>query len=632
MRRRLNVVALLVMVTAGPVDAQIASEGTVRGVVRDAGGGVLPGVTVTAVSPTVPGTHLSVSESDGQYRLLNLAPGVFDVVAHLAGFTKYTRQGVEVRAGLNLTLDIVLTLGSVQESIIVRGEPPLLESQKPIQAVNVAGDFQRMLPLSTRRDVTDALEVTPGVTARNLIANNGTQTYMLRGTDVEQHVVTIDGADMVSSRQGRMETVRLPTNAVADSQVKTGGADASAPAGLGVVFNVTTRVGTNRLSGTVGVHHQNRRWNANNDPLGVPAIAESSEVEASLGGPIRADRAWFFASYFYLHRNSQISRTPTQLNNLRASIPGWQPFDNRSRHGTAFIKVNAQVRSRHQLHGFFLKPRGFEEPSASTDSRRYSNSGTTGNGVAGRLFSAWTNTLTTTIGASFNTFGARTSLDAFKGLDYGGPRVLVYNSANTSAGRLVGNGLLATIGNNQSLNVTPSSKLTVQADVSWFRTGWKGSHEFQAGVFIQPLMRLSTATHYLNGGFILEEVRLRVAGDPSSGYIPFHRQFVDPSRLVFTAEKRNSQNYAVYVQDSWKPVPRLTLVGGARFDRVVDDDELFDVRTQSSLEIGPRAGVIYALTADSKNVVHGSFSRLAAKPEWLYLPTLGGTFQGAASR
>ena len=142
MRHRLKLVALLVFLTAGPADAQISSEGTVRGVVRDAGGGVLPGVTVAAVSPTVPGTHISVSESDGQYRLLNIPPGVFDVVAQLAGFAKYTRQGVEVRAGLNLTLDIVLTLGSVQESIIVRGDPPLLETQKPIQAVNVAGDFQ----------------------------------------------------------------------------------------------------------------------------------------------------------------------------------------------------------------------------------------------------------------------------------------------------------------------------------------------------------------------------------------------------------------------------------------------------------------------------------------------------------
>src|SRR4029450_5518753 len=106
------------------------------------------------------------------------------------------------------------------------------------------------------------------------------------------------------------------------------------------------------------------------------------------------------------------------------------------------IKVNAQVRSRHQLHGFFLKPRGFEEANASTDSRRFSPSGTTGSGVAGRLYSAWTNTLTTTIGASFNTFGARTSLDAFKGLDYGGPRVKVYDWTTRIAGRRGGKGLV----------------------------------------------------------------------------------------------------------------------------------------------------------------------------------------------
>jgi len=143
MRPSLKLVTLLVFLTAGPVDAQISSEGTVRGVVRDAEGGVLPGVTVTAVSATVPGTHISVSESDGQYRLLNLSPGVFDVVAELAGFTKFTRQGVEVRAGLNLTLDIVLTLGSVAESLIVSGGSPLLETQKPIKAVNIAGDFLR---------------------------------------------------------------------------------------------------------------------------------------------------------------------------------------------------------------------------------------------------------------------------------------------------------------------------------------------------------------------------------------------------------------------------------------------------------------------------------------------------------
>ena len=131
------------------------------------------------------------------------------------------------------------------------------------------------------------------------------------------------------------------------------------------------------------------------------------------------------------------------------------------------------MRARHQLHGFFLKPRGSEEANASTDSRRFSPSGTTGSGVAGRLYSAWTNRLTTTIGASFNTFAARASLDAYKGLDYGGPRVVIYDSTNTSAGRLVGNGLIATTGNSQNFNVTPASKLTVQADMTGsVRGGW----------------------------------------------------------------------------------------------------------------------------------------------------------------
>lgn len=68
--------------------------------------------------------------------------------------------------------------------------------------------------------------------------------------------------------------------------------------------------------------------------------------------------------------------------------------------------------------------------------------------------------------------------------------------------------------------MTPAKKLTVQADVSWFRTGWMGSHEFQTGVFMQPLLRLRTETNYLNGGFILEEVRLRVPGDRARATYP----------------------------------------------------------------------------------------------------------------
>src|SRR5687768_13177581 len=104
---------------------------------------------------------------------------------------------------------------------------------------------------------------------------------MPRGTDVEQHVVQIDGADLGSSRQGRTDYLRLGTNAIAD---------ASAPLGLGVVFSVVSKSGTNQFAGDASLHVQARAWNANNDSEGVPAIADGTETEASLGGPLLRDR------------------------------------------------------------------------------------------------------------------------------------------------------------------------------------------------------------------------------------------------------------------------------------------------------------------------------------------------------
>ncbi len=624
-RKQITRSAGLLLALLASAVAQTVTEGTIRGVLRDEQGAPMPGVTVSAASPNAPGNHVSITEGDGQYRLLNLRPGIYELSAEQAGFSKSVQAGVEVRAGLNLTVDIQLRVGAVTETVTVTGEAPLLETEKPIQSVNVAGDFQRDLPLSTRHDLTDALEVTPGVAARTFISNNGTQVYMLRGTDVEQHVVLIDGADMGSSRQGRTDFVNFSSATIADSQVKTGGADAAAPIGLGVVLNVATKSGTNQLHGTAGFSYQRRSWNANNDPKGVPTIADGMEPEAAIGGPIRKDKAFFFASYRYLYRNSQISRSETQLTNLRAVQPGWQPFDNRSRTGAMFIKGTVQLSDKHQLSGFFLRESGHEEGNQSTNIKPLSAGGISGIGVSGRIYSAWTNTLTSSVGVSYNNIAANASLSAFDGLDYGGPSLLLYNSFNTSAGRLVGNGLLVTTGNNTNFGVTPSDKVTIQGDVNWFRTGFAGSHEIQSGGFFQPRLHLQTDQNYLNSGFILEEAALRVSGDLTSGYVPFHRQYVDKSQLALTTARSNSKNYAGYIQDSWKPVRGLAIIGGFRVDNVVAIDEQFHVQTQSSVELQPRIGVTYTLTKDGRNIVHATFSRIAAKPEPAFLPSLGGS-------
>jgi len=93
---------LLVFSLCGTASAQTTAEGTIRGVIHDDQGGVLPGVTVVATSPTVAGTFTSVSDAVGAYRLLNLSPGEYSVTAELQGFSKYVRPGIVVRAGLNI--------------------------------------------------------------------------------------------------------------------------------------------------------------------------------------------------------------------------------------------------------------------------------------------------------------------------------------------------------------------------------------------------------------------------------------------------------------------------------------------------------------------------------------------------
>ena len=102
------------------------------------------------------------------------------------------------------------------------------------------------------------------------------------------------------------------------------------------------------------------------------------------------------------------------------------------------------------MSGFFLREPGFEEGNQSTNLKPFSAGGISGIGTSLRLYSAWTTNLTSSIGASYNNISANATLDAFNGLDYGGPSLLLYSSVNISAGRALGNGLLATTGNNSN--------------------------------------------------------------------------------------------------------------------------------------------------------------------------------------
>jgi hypothetical protein len=607
--------------------AQVTADGSIRGTIKDEQGGVLPGVTVTATSPAAPRPVTAVSDADGGYRLLNLVPGDYAVRAELQGFSRVERTGLVIQAGLNILVDVTLKVGTLGETVEVTGDTPMLESEKSSKAVNISGDLQRALPLTSRKDFSDYLEITPGVTARGFDQASGGQVYMVRGTDIESHVTLIDGADMGSFRQNWAGLyIGLSTDAIQDVQVKTGGADASSPIAEGAITQVATKSGTNQVKGSGGFIFTSKSWNGNNaGPGESPAITEVFQPDLSLGGPVQKDRAWFFGSFRYVRRNVGISRDASQLAALQAFRSGFDSFDNESRSKYYFLKGTAQITPKHQLSAFYEYDLNPDETNWAYSADKLNVSAFGGNGVSSRLTSVWTDQLATKIGVSFNDKSLNGSLSAFDKYPGTGPELDVWSATAVSSGNLSGSGQVGQLNNLFLRSAQPAQKFTINGDATYYKSGWLGHHELQAGIYLQQFDYSSTNV-YSNGGDALNDAVLKDAKNPAAGYTIFRRRVYDRSQVLALDVK--AHDYALYVADSWKPTSRLTFNVGVRFDQAKVQDKLFDVATLDAWHVGPRVGVNYALTEDHTSIVRASWGRVHDILNGTLVPTAGASAAG----
>jgi hypothetical protein len=612
-------------VAAADVLGQTSVDGAIRGNVKDDQGAVLPGVAITATSATVAGAHTTVSDKEGVYRLTELPPGEYTITAELQGFSKFVRSGVLVRAGLNLALDIGMKLGTFSETVQVTADTPMLEVEKPVQAVNIEGALQRELPLTPRRDYTDFLEVTPGL---NTYTNpqSGGGIYALRGSTIESHVVQVDGADMTSFRQSRPDYIALSTDSLVDVQVKTAASDASAPLGEGVVISIASPTGTNQIKGSGSLAFTPDRWNANNNPNGQSNTSSLFQQDVSLGGPILRDRAWFFGSFRNVRRDIGINRSTSQLALDRALVPGWTSFPNAFKGDSVFLKTTVHASSKHQVEGFYQYDNYPTETNTSADNRNVEVQDYGGAGVSARLSSAWNATTTTRIGIAFNNKALNSNASAYDGHQTIGPSMPVHLGVFTSSGHLVGTGALLQLNGIETGSVTPGSKPTISGDLTYYKSGWAGSHELQTGVYLQPHERADSTTLYSNDGFALQEVVLRDPMNPAAGFVPFHKRVYDVASAVTTSV--SAYDNAVYVQDAWKPIDRLTVNAGLRVDFVKVRDLQANIVTEDSKNIGPRFGAAYVLTNDRLNVLRASWGRVHELVQSNNVPTLGSNTPG----
>jgi hypothetical protein len=285
---------------------QVADTASVAGVVRDASGAVLPGVTVEAASPAlIEKVRTVVTDSQGVYRVVGLRPGIYTVTFTLPGFTSFRREGLELTTGFTATVNAELKVGAVEETITVTGESPVVDISNVRQQTTLERSTLDALP-TTGRLATYA-QIIPGATYGNAVwqsvggLDERGNAFGIHGSRAEDNVPVMNG--LAQRLQGGAIFV-FNSLTFEEVVVETGGMSAERSTG-GVQMNIVPRDGGNTFSGSFSTSHSSPSWQAGNlteelRQRGLsfsPSLKQHYDTGGALGGPIVRDRLWFFNAY-----------------------------------------------------------------------------------------------------------------------------------------------------------------------------------------------------------------------------------------------------------------------------------------------------------------------------------------------
>ncbi|MGH9253340.1 MAG: TonB-dependent receptor domain-containing protein [Vicinamibacterales bacterium] len=502
----------------------------------------------------------------------------------------------------------------MQETITVTGDSPMLEVSRPSNVLNIDADFQKQVPVVEGRYWSDFLMMAPGVISRPHNDGSGRQNYFGNAVEHRDAVTLMEGMYAGNYNDFNINRTGLSSEAIEDTEIKTGGVDAASPMGYGLVINMISKSGGNQFRGTAAGQYQPFDWNGNNVTDGTPATRQVRQGDFSFGGPIHRDRTWFFGALRFTDNKSGTGRNPEQVAAHRAIVPNGTLGDNSIRGFQPWAKVTTKVGVNHDLSGVYQADRLLLKVVGAEDYEPIEVLSTGGPMYGAKLTSVWGQNVTTTFTTSYNTKGGN-SLDSYEGRTLSGPLLEYNREAFVNQGILQGSGLLVRGGQWASTacdacyDLDTSSILMLRGDVTWFARGWAGTHDVQTGFLAMPRNHFDKNIQYLNDGFILEERRQINSRDPSAGTVPFHRQYVIGTLTPHTASGRD-RDIGLYLQDTWKPTSRLTATVGLRVDFVRRYDALRDLVRQNSTEVAPRLGFSYLLTEDARNVLRGGYVRI----------------------
>jgi len=310
---------LLVMLAATMVRAQ-SSGGTFRGRVQDQGGGALPFAPVTITNSATGIQTNVVTNGEGFFSAPNQLPGAYDVSTSYDGFDTQTRKGVTLTVGSEVILDFSMSIGGLQESLIVSGTAATVDTSSAAIKRNVDGKTIRELPLNGR-DWTQLAMLQPGVTGIGTQggsrSGNGMKMAVsgARPTENSYRLNGISVNDYANNTPGSALGTNLGVEAIAEFTVLTNGYSAEYGRTSGGVINAVTRSGANNLTGTIFNFTRNSKMDAKNyfDQGDQPPPFYRVQYGAAFGGPLVKNRTFWFGDYEGLRENLNSTDVGTTL-------------------------------------------------------------------------------------------------------------------------------------------------------------------------------------------------------------------------------------------------------------------------------------------------------------------------------
>jgi hypothetical protein len=632
--KKFQVALLLVaaLIVATGAFAQSSTSGALSGTVTQ-GGTPLPGVTVEVRSPNMQGARTEVTDAQGRFSFAQLPVGDYTLTASLSGFNTVTQSAVHVGINRTVTLEVNLS-PQASETINVVGAAPVVDVTSAQSGANVTAETMRALPLG--RNFVAAAQVAPG-TAGDAA---GTTVY---GSSGAENSYVIDGLNTTGIERGQ-QGKRLNLDFVQEVEVITGGLPAEYGRMTGGVINAITKSGSNEFHGDIFGYNSGGSFNADNETAArrpatsttIGTVDKQFDYGANLGGYIMKDRLWFFGAYDRVQETDLSTRINTDL-----IVPA--PANYRLNRGSSVStdltrdlyagKLSFALTSSHLLNLSV-----FGDPSQND----------------GAIYA---------IGGPPSTF---TGINKVGGTD----AILRYSGVFGSAW----NANLS-VGKHKEQNITTGAGATTP--LVWFRTtvpnintggfgfvqnqkfdrdtgkvdlsAFFGGHQFKFGGDREN--QKATNSNAFSGG---DRVRVQCsvtipAAKDANGYRncpagePFyyiHEVYVDagkvnpldpstfgPNILPELVSAPKTENTSLYVQDSWKAMPNLTLNLGVRWESQKVGGLAATPKWPINLNdnLAPRLGVIWDPANNGRSKLYANFGRFYESiPMDINLRTFGG--------